>query len=193
MLFRSMEEFNSMMDTLAMQPQKSKSNPCSNNENEHIVDVTLRSSDFSAQLRNMNNGIGIASYSAKGLRDTQEDRCCLVPDAADYYHEKNKDNQNNQKENKEKQKDNTKENQKNNDRSSGKDGKNGNDITDDNEILHKLTVACLFDGHSGSVCSEYLNKHFAKMLVHHDKFLEKSPEAALMEVCRCMDEKVGRL
>lgn len=62
---------------------------------------------------------------------------------------------------------------------------------EDSETMHKITVACLFDGHSGSVCSEYMSKHFAKMLISHENILDKSPENALIDVCRQIDGKVS--
>ena len=147
----SMEEFSHMMDTLAMQPAQSKSG----NETDVPIDVTLKTTDFSSQLRNTYNGIGMASYSEKGLREYQEDRCCLVPDVAEMLI---------------------------------KDG--GNQSPGSDDVNHKITMACLFDGHSGSVCSEYMSKHFANMLIHHEKFLDKNSEAALIDVCRRIDGKV---
>jgi serine/threonine protein phosphatase PrpC len=53
-----------------------------------------------------------------------------------------------------------------------------------------MTVACLFDGHSGSLCSEYMSKSFAKMLIAHENILDKSPDSALLDVCRQVDGQV---
>ena len=154
----SMEEFSVLMDTLAMQPKKSMIGMINQIDAIHPLNVALQTSCLTSLIQNKNNGIGIASYSEKGLRDDQEDRCCLIPDASEIHSYKKIGTINN--------------------------------IGNDDEVLHKITIACLFDGHSGSVCSEYMNKNFANMLVHHEKFLDKSPEFALMDVCRHIDGKV---
>ena len=36
----------------------------------------------------------------------------------------------------------------------------------------------------------YWQNFYSNMLVHHEKFLDKSPEFALMDVCRHIDGKV---
>ena len=154
----SMEEFSVLMDTLAMQPKKNMMGMINQKDIIHPLNVVLQTSCISSLIQNKYNGIGIASYSEKGLRDDQEDRCSLVPDASEIHLKKNFGIINN--------------------------------IGADEDMLHKITIACLFDGHSGSVCSEYMNKNFAHMLVNHEKFLDKSPELALMDVCRRIDGKV---
>lgn len=58
------------------------------------------------------------------------------------------------------------------------------------EALHNFTVACIFDGHSGWRCAQYLCQHFAPTLVVHERFLDKTCEAALMDVCATLDAKV---
>ena len=161
----SMEEFSVLMDTLAMQPKKNMLDITNGNDIIHPIEVILQTSCLNSKLRNKFNGVGIASYSEKGLRDDQEDRCCLVPDAYEIHLKKGHRH--------------------------GTGLSTDGDVASDEDILHKITVACLFDGHSGSVCSEYMSKHFASMLVHHDKFLDKSPESALLDVCRCIDGKVS--
>jgi serine/threonine protein kinase len=164
----SMEEFRTMMDTLATvggprdrSVEDSEADP---------VDLTLDALDFSSQLMNMNSGVGVAFHSEKGQREFQEDRCCLVPDVAEM----------NMREAME--------------QAGGLKSRRGsflNSVQKETEDqLHKITVTCLFDGHSGSVCSEYLSKHFAKILVNHEKFLDSSPEAALIDVCRQIDGQV---
>ena len=43
---------------------------------------------------------------------------------------------------------------------------------------------------TGDKTSEYLSKHFPKMLVTHPKLLDKTPDAALNDVCKMVDENV---
>jgi serine/threonine protein kinase len=61
------------------------------------------------------------------------------------------------------------------------------------EALSQFTVACIFDGHSGWRCAQYLSQHFAPTLVTHERFLDKSCEPALADVCASIDAKVRRL
>jgi serine/threonine protein kinase len=167
----SMEEFRTMMDTLATvggprdrSVEDSEADP---------VDLTLDALDFSSQLMNMNSGVGVAFHSEKGQREFQEDRCCLVPDVAEMNVREAMEQAGGQK---------------------SRRGSFINSVQKETEDQqHKITVTCLFDGHSGSVCSEYLSKHFAKMLVNHEKFLDSSPEAALIDVCRQIDGQVAAI
>lgn len=167
----SMEEFRTMMDTLATvggprdrSGEDSEADP---------VDLTLDALDFSSQLMNMNSGVGVAFHSEKGQREFQEDRCCLVPDVAEMNMREAMEQAGGQR---------------------SRRGSFLNSVQKETEDqLHKITVTCLFDGHSGSVCSEYLSKHFAKMLVNHEKFLDSSPEAALIDVCRQIDGQVAAI
>jgi hypothetical protein len=156
-----MEEFGDMMDTLAMQPQH-KGN--SGKTDDQPVNLALKTSEFSAQLRNKNNSIGAAYHSEQGMRHSQEDRCCLITDAFEFK------------------------------KSIAADGIAGQEAavisTEDAKALHKMTVACLFDGHSGSMCSEYMSKNFAKMLIAHENILDKSTDSALLDVCRQIDGDV---
>lgn len=60
-------------------------------------------------------------------------------------------------------------------------------------LLSNFTIACIFDGHSGWRCAQYLSQHFAPALAMHEKFLDKTCEAALIDVCATMDAKVNML
>jgi [calcium/calmodulin-dependent protein kinase] kinase len=61
------------------------------------------------------------------------------------------------------------------------------------EHLKKMSIACVFDGHSGWRCAQYLSQHLPTTLVGHDKFLSKQPDKALTDTCHNLDSKVGRL
>jgi serine/threonine protein phosphatase PrpC len=112
----------------------------------------------------MHNNVGCSYHSGIGCRESQEDRCCLIADAAALG-----------------------------ERLESGSLSRGSSISmakEQLDSLHKISLVCLFDGHSGSTCSDYMSENFAKMLIAHDKFLDKSPEAALLEVCRKIDGQV---
>ena len=44
------------------------------------------------------------------------------------------------------------------------------------EHLKQMSIGCVFDGHSGWRCAQYISQHMPTMLVQHDKFLSKQPE-----------------
>jgi serine/threonine protein phosphatase PrpC len=73
-----MDQFRGLMDTLSLQPRATREL----GENAAPVNVTLKPSTFSAQLRNSVNFVGAAFHSMQGRRETQEDRCLLLPDLA---------------------------------------------------------------------------------------------------------------
>ena len=56
--------------------------------------------------------------------------------------------------------------------------------------LSKFTVGCVFDGHNGWRCSQYLCQNMAPMLIMHDQFLGKRLDQALTEVCLKLDEDI---
>jgi len=148
----SMEEFGRMMDTLALQPRLDEI------DTKNPVSLTLRPANFSAQLRNMINGVGAAFHSEQGKREQQEDRCILLPDVAAMR------------------------------------ALEGYDLEPMvRETLRKFSIACVFDGHSGWRCAQYLSQYFVSSLVLHEKFLDKHPEVALVETCRIIDEQVCAL
>jgi hypothetical protein len=59
------------------------------------------------------------------------------------------------------------------------------------ELLSQFSIGCIFDGHSGWRCAQYLSQHFVPTLVGHPRFLDKTCEAALTEVCADMDSRVS--
>lgn len=64
------------------------------------------------------------------------------------------------------------------------------DTPDVKEMLKKFSIACVFDGHSGWRCAEYLSQHMAPLLATHPKILEKMPDKAILETFRQLDEEV---
>ncbi|KAJ1431026.1 phosphatase 2C-like domain-containing protein [Ochromonadaceae sp. CCMP2298] len=58
------------------------------------------------------------------------------------------------------------------------------------EQLGKFTIGCIFDGHSGWRCAQYLSQHFVSELVQHASFLEKQCDKALVDTCAAMDYRV---
>ena len=86
-----MEQFQGLMDTLARQPQRlgngaggaagaGGAGAGTAGNDAKPVQLTLKPSTFSAQLRNFDNFVGAAYHSEQGRRDSQEDRCVLLPD-----------------------------------------------------------------------------------------------------------------
>jgi hypothetical protein len=180
----SIEEFRNMMDTLTT---KSKSKEKAGDGGTlDPVNLTLDTVNFSSQLMNVHNGIGVAYHSEKGQREFQEDRCCLVPNVAETILEATLDNG------------------AKTGAGTGVAGGSGSGSrsrsrrgsflsashADRDDHLRRISIVCLFDGHSGCGCSEFLSKTFVNMLVHHEMFLDDSPEAALVDVCRVIDGQV---
>lgn len=178
----SIEEFRNMMDTLTTQ-SKSKEK-AGDGGTLDPVNVTLDTVNFSSQLMNVHNGIGVAYHSEKGQREFQEDRCCLVPNVAETIVQATLDNG------------------ARTGAGTGSAGGSGSrsrsrrgsflsaSHADRDDHLRRISIVCLFDGHSGCGCSEFLSKTFVNMLVHHEMFLDDSPEAALVDVCRVIDGQV---
>ena len=62
------------------------------------------------------------------------------------------------------------------------------------EALSYITLACVFDGHNGSSCSQYLSRHFAASLVSHPSFLDrKKLDSVIVEVCKNIDRKLCKV
>ena len=196
----SIEEFRNMMDTLITKI-KSKENE-GDGETLDPVDFNLDTVNFSSQLMNVHNGIGVAYHSEKGQREFQEDRCCLVPNVAETLLQAALDQS-------------VKTGAGTGTGTvagsgvgsgtvlAGSTGVTGGSKSqsrrgsflcaahaDREDRLSKISIVCLFDGHSGSGCSEFLSKTFVNMLVRHEMFLDDSPEAALVDVCRVIDGQV---
>jgi serine/threonine protein kinase len=58
------------------------------------------------------------------------------------------------------------------------------------------TIGCIFDGHSGDACAEYLYKNFVPNLIKHEQLVssdENHLEAVLRDVCKAMDDQVSCL
>lgn len=157
----SMEEFESMMDTLAMQPRKGADDDESDDDDldEHDRQLALNESKalgFSAHLWNQNNGVAAAFHSEQGVRPSQEDRCILLPNVAKMK------------------------------------ALEGYEMPDKvRDQLEKFSLACVFDGHSGWRCSQYLSQHLAGELVTHPNFLEKQIDVAIKETFCSIDQQVS--
>jgi serine/threonine protein phosphatase PrpC len=190
----SMDDFNSMMDTLSQQPSAARAHGkratraiasvASDSEGEEeasdspvVKPMSLKAMDLVPQLKNRANGLGAAFYSDKGIRDHNEDKLALVVDLADFYVREVHGG------------------------GVGGGGHGGdavvNSLLEDHSLdadavdaMHKITMPCLFDGHSGDTCSEYLSRHVPRLLASHKKLLDKTPEAALHDVCREVDGNV---
>ena len=153
-----------MMDTLAMQHQKQKSddNIDDDHDDDDEVDVhtanllDLSFQGFSAQLKNTRNGLAAAFHSEQGVRHTQEDRCVLLPNMAEMKALESYEFEH----------------------------------VGVKEQLNNFSLACVFDGHNGWRCAQYLSQNFSGMLATHDRFLEKNVEFAIKETCATLDKQV---
>lgn len=222
----SMDEFNTLMDTLAMQPKiaystdeadevdvshnslinkstdstdSKKSSKASNkrktpknsNKNTSQLPKVSKSSkdskdskdskvsntssiispssffkyDFKVPNFNSHNHIGCAMVSEQGKRVSQEDRCVLIPDLAEYAQQIAAMNSNSSP---------------------------SRDLTPYTDQLRQISVGLLFDGHSGTTSAEYLSQNFAKRLIYHEKLLSNVNEA-LLDTCRIVDKEVCKL
>jgi serine/threonine protein phosphatase PrpC len=145
-----MEQYQGLMDTLARQPQRDDSEGLA-----PMQHITLKPSTFSTQLRNLDNFVGAAFHSEQGRRDSQEDRCVLLPDV------------------------------------SAMKALEGQGLSADTlEQLKRFSVAAVFDGHSGWRCAQYLSQNLVPSLVLHPKFLDKQPDAAVLDVFKAVDDEV---
>ncbi len=149
----TMDDFNRMMDTLALQPKNFSDNV--ENDVPAVGGGLLPIDGFCAELLNKKNGIAAAFNSEKGVRHTQEDRCVLFPNAGEM-----------------------------------KGLESANMDKNKLQLLSNFSIAAMFDGHSGWRTSHYLSQHLPKALVMHENFLDKTCEAALMDVCATMDVQV---
>jgi hypothetical protein len=163
----SIEEFEQMMDTLAMQHHKRNSDDKIDDEddiddeNVHTADDALDLSfttqaGFSAQLRNSKNSLAAAFHSEQGVRQTQEDRCILLPNMAEMKALESYEFEH----------------------------------IGVKEQLNNFSLACVFDGHNGWRCAQYLSQNISGLLATNDRFLEKNVEIAIKETCSTLDKQV---
>jgi hypothetical protein len=164
----SMEQFGAIMDTLALQalPQyEEESSP---------VNVSIEPSALYAELRNYLNGTGAGFHQERGNRDSQEDRCLLITDLSTVYTTGQVVDRRGH-------------------RVSGRERREffSTDVDPNKvDLFKRFSMACLFDGHNGSTCSEFLYQHFAQTLTAHPKILDKTPETALLDVFQTLDRMV---
>jgi hypothetical protein len=145
----SEDDFNSMMDTLAMQPKAIRA------ESTEIGNYTLNMSTITADIANSLNGISMAFHSEKGARKEQEDRCVLHPDVLALARRKGE----------------------------GANHRLGHDFD-------QVSIACIFDGHSGSYAANLLVDRLCRHLLANDMFVRGQWKDAITETFRKVDEEV---
>lgn len=144
----SMDEFEAMMDTLAMRPSLIQRADTSPDCSPRSTPLVLNNIQLPSHHTNCNNGVGGATYSAKGTRKEQEDRSVLFVSMAESAAE------------------------------------------EDCERLALFSVACVFDGHSGHTCSQYLCQNVSRTLLSHPNFYGKSMASVLTDTCASLDDNV---
>jgi hypothetical protein len=172
-----MEQFGAIMDTLT-----SRSLPQTYEEEEKEIEcspvnVSIQSSALSAEFRNHLNGIGAGFHQERGNRDSQEDRCLLITDLSTVYTAGHRVENGSGREQRRRQRE----------LSSPDDELDAYKV----DVFKRFSMACLFDGHSGSACTEYLHQNFAQTLTAHPNILRKAPVAALQDVFRTLDRMVS--
>ena len=128
-------------------------------------------------LRNNATGLGAAFYSEQGARDQQEDRCLLIPDVSRLDMKLAEEVDNDVPLRAEEKMSDAK------------------DHATRNAELSQLSLACIFDGHSGKRTSQLLSQHFASYLLTHPRLLDKGKamENALIETCLEVDRELCSL
>lgn len=61
------------------------------------------------------------------------------------------------------------------------------------ERYQRISIGCIFDGHSGMTCSQYLSEEFVKAVIKHKSFLsseKSSMETVIIDTCKELDSKV---
>lgn len=165
----SMDDFEKMMDTLALQPLRSrdkltidKKSLSGLQEDEDDFDdirVNIEDGKFEviSQYHNKRNGVAAAFHSEQGPRKGQEDRCLLATSAAKI-----------------------------------KAVESSGAPLEVFEVLSNFTIAGIFDGHNGAKCAQYVCQNLPPQLALHKKFLGKPNEleVALKESFWAVDEAV---
>jgi serine/threonine protein kinase len=166
----SMDDFEKMMDTLALQPLRSrdtntfidkKSLDWLQEDEDEFDDIRRKCDDGKfeviSQYQNRRNGVAAAFHSEQGQRKGQEDRCLLATSAAKI-----------------------------------KAVENSGAPPEVFEVLSNFTIAGVFDGHNGAKCAQCVCQNLPPQLVLHKKFLGKPNEleVALKESFGAVDEAV---
>ena len=158
----SMEDFEMLMDTLAMQPHpglhatmsvQSIMGASNGSRNSFFNSFNLTHSSIPAQYCNKFSKIGGICASVQGMRNSQEDRYVFLPVAS-------------------------------------KESKLSREVL--NDQMRSLAVAAVFDGHSGDTCAEYLKNNFVPMLLTNDMVVQgnKQLQVALQDTFRQIDDEV---
>lgn len=145
----SMNDFEEMMDTLAMRPVSRVSQP----PQPTNVPFLLENVIINSHSINVRNGLGGVVYSDQGCRRSQEDCAVLLL---------------------------------NFDKESQLAAESGH-----YEQLLNISVAAVFDGHSGERCSNFLASNFVRCMVINQHFYSgKMLKQSMIETCREMDAQV---
>jgi hypothetical protein len=145
----SMNDFEDMMDTLAMRPASRVSHPHQPTNTPFLLENVV----ISSHAINVRSGLGGVAFSDQGCRRSQEDRPVLVV----------------------------------------RFERDDQLVAETGHYDHLLTlsVAAVFDGHSGEACSEFLSKNFLKsLLMNQDFYSTKTVKQSMIETCSKIDSKV---
>ena len=168
----TMEDFERLMDTLAMQPRSK----LSGNSQSSLFAATrtasvlfIPSSSIESSKCNVGSGVGGVFSSVQGPRPTQEDKFVYIPNLGKYIRSQ---------------------------RDVPDSGLSHELVQDTNfcDRLKRLTVACVFDGHSGSTCSDFLAKNVISSLVSKRNkhfLLTRRLDLALLQTFKLLDEEVS--
>jgi serine/threonine protein kinase len=147
----SMNDFEDMMDTLAMRPVSRISHPHQPTNTPFLLENVV----ISSPSVNVRSGLGGIAFSDQGCRRSQEDRPVLVI-------------------------------------SFERDDQLAAE-TGHYEYLLNVSVAAVFDGHSGDACSEFLSKNFIKALLMNQHFYStKTLKQSMIETCSKVDLQVDQ-
>lgn len=145
----SMNDFEDMMDTLAMRPVSKISHPHHPTNEPFLLENVV----ISSSAVNVRSGLGGIAFSDQGCRRSQEDRPVLVLSF---------------------------------DREDQLAAETGH-----YDYLLNVSVAAVFDGHSGDACSEYLSKNFVRALLMNQHFYStKTLKQSMIETCSKVDLQV---
>eukprot|EP01038_Epipyxis_sp_PR26KG_P004060 gene4060-5803_t len=65
------------------------------------------------------------------------------------------------------------------------------DVLNNKDVMKKFSIGCIFDGHNGWRCAQYLNQHFLNTLVSSDRFLDsRTMEVSLKDTFIKIDEQI---
>lgn len=161
----SMNDFEKMMDTLAMRSVSKNASKDSDDSSSHPDDSLLPVANvvYSPRHHNSTNGVVAVQHSEQGCRKSQEDRCVLSVSLQQTVKE-------------------------------FCDMESFDLGSSELEHLSCITVAAVFDGHSGQQCAQFLSENLIKLLVLKDQFYNaRTQQQALRDALADLDRKVSAL